>query len=47
MSIAWTLGFYSIYYLKRKEIEHFIDKKDEHCLEPVINKIFEKVSFDL
>ena len=30
-------GIYKIYNLKRKEIENFIDGKDEQCLEPIIN----------
>ncbi len=37
-------GIYRIYNLKRKEIEHFIDGKEEHCLEPLINKTLELVS---
>jgi adenine-specific DNA-methyltransferase len=36
-------GIYKIYNLKRKEIENFIDGKDEKCLEPIINKILELV----
>ncbi len=36
-------GIYRIYNLKRKEIEHFIDGKDEHCLEPMIVKALEDV----
>jgi adenine-specific DNA-methyltransferase len=37
-------GIYRIYNLKRKEIENFIDGKDEQCLEPIINKTLELVS---
>lgn len=37
-------GIYRIYNLKRKEIENFIDSKDEQCLEPIINKTLELVS---
>ena len=37
-------GIYRIYNLKRKEIESFIDGKDEQCLEPIINKTLELVS---
>jgi adenine-specific DNA-methyltransferase len=37
-------GIYRIYNLKRKEIENFIDSKDENCLEPIINKTLELVS---
>ncbi|WP_394990777.1 DNA methyltransferase [Emticicia sp.] len=37
-------GIYRIYNLKRKEIENFIDDKDEQCLEPIINKTLEQVS---
>lgn len=37
-------GIYRIYNLKRKEIETFIDGKDEQCLEPIINKTLELVS---
>lgn len=37
-------GIYRIYKLKRKEIENFIDGKDEQCLEPIINKTLELVS---
>jgi adenine-specific DNA-methyltransferase len=37
-------GIYRIYNLKRKEIEKFVDGKDEHCLEPIINKTLELVS---
>lgn len=37
-------GIYRIYNLKRKEIEFFIDGKDEQCLEPIINKTLELVS---
>jgi len=37
-------GIYRIYNLKRKEIENFIDGKDEQCLEPIINKTLEQVS---
>jgi len=37
-------GIYRIYNLKRKEIENFIDGKDENCLEPIINKTLELVS---
>ena len=37
-------GIYRIYNLKRKEIENFIDGKDEQCLEPTINKTIELVS---
>jgi adenine-specific DNA-methyltransferase len=36
-------GIYRIYNLKRKEIENFIDGKDEQCLEPIINKTLELV----
>jgi adenine-specific DNA-methyltransferase len=36
-------GIYRIYNLKRKEIENFIDGKDEQCLEPIINKTIELV----
>jgi len=37
-------GIYRIYNLKRKEIENFIDGKDEQCLEPIINKSLQLVS---
>jgi len=37
-------GIYRIYNLKRKEIENFIEGKDEQCLEPIINKTLELVS---
>jgi adenine-specific DNA-methyltransferase len=37
-------GIYRIYNLKRKEIENFIDGKDEQCLEPIIIKTLELVS---
>lgn len=37
-------GIYRIYNLKRKEIENFIDGKDDQCLEPIINKTLELVS---
>ena len=37
-------GIYRIYNLKRREIENFIDGKDEQCLEPIINKTLELVS---
>lgn len=37
-------GIYRIYNLKRKEIENFIDGKDEQCLEPIISKTLELVS---
>ncbi|REJ81017.1 MAG: hypothetical protein DWQ44_05335 [Bacteroidetes bacterium] len=37
-------GIYRIYNLKRKEIENFIDGKDEQCLEPIINKTLKLVS---
>lgn len=37
-------GIYRIYNLKRKEIENFIDGKDEQCLEPIINETLELVS---
>jgi adenine-specific DNA-methyltransferase len=37
-------GIYRIYNLKRKEIENFIDGKDEQCLVPIINKTLELVS---
>jgi adenine-specific DNA-methyltransferase len=37
-------GIYRIYNLKRKEIENFIDGKEEQCLEPIINKTLEMVS---
>jgi adenine-specific DNA-methyltransferase len=36
-------GIYKIFNLKRKEIEHFIDEKDEHCLESIINQTLENV----
>jgi adenine-specific DNA-methyltransferase len=36
-------GIYRIYNLKRKEIESFIDGKDERCLEPIINKTLELI----
>lgn len=37
-------GIYRIYNLKKKEIENFIEGKDEQCLEPIINKTLELVS---
>lgn len=37
-------GIYRIYNLKRKEIENFIEGKDEQCLEPIINKTLELIS---
>jgi adenine-specific DNA-methyltransferase len=37
-------GIYKIYNLKRKEIENFIEGKDQQCLEPIINKTLELVS---
>lgn len=37
-------GIYRVYNLKRKEIENFIDGKDEQCLEPIINKTLELIS---
>lgn len=37
-------GIYKIYNLKRKEIENFIDGKEDQCLEPIINKTLELVS---
>lgn len=36
-------GIYRIYNLKRKEIENFIDGKDEQCLEPTINETLKLV----
>lgn len=36
-------GIYRIYNLKRKEIENFIDGKDDNCLEPIINRTLEQV----
>ena len=36
-------GIYRIYNLKRKEIENFIEGKDDNCLEPIINKTLEQV----
>jgi adenine-specific DNA-methyltransferase len=37
-------GIYRIYNLKRKEIENFIDGKDNNCLEPIILKTLELVA---
>src|SRR6185436_19716631 len=37
-------GIYRIYNLKRKEIENFIDGKNNNCLEPIINKTLELVA---
>ncbi|TAH21683.1 MAG: hypothetical protein EAZ08_03005 [Cytophagales bacterium] len=37
-------GIYRMYNLKRKEIQNFIDGKDEQCLEPIINKTLKLVS---
>lgn len=37
-------GIYRIYNLKRKEIVHFIDGKDEQCLETIIDKTLSLVS---
>ena len=36
-------GIYRIYNLKRKEIENFIDGRDNNCLEPIILKTLELV----
>jgi adenine-specific DNA-methyltransferase len=36
-------GIYRIYNLKRKEIENFIDGKDDNCLEPIINTTLQQV----
>lgn len=36
-------GIYRIYNLKRKEIENFIDGKDDQCLEPIISEALKEV----
>ncbi|MBK9334986.1 MAG: hypothetical protein IPM96_21935 [Ignavibacteria bacterium] len=38
-------GIYKIYNLKRKEIENFIEGKDEQCLEPIINNTLTEVKY--